>query len=203
MRNLKTALAVMVCLGGYALLGLPAPFYACIAAIICMQDTVTHTVRFGLSRVLGTAVGGALGLGLLWLDGLIGLPGVHILLVGAGVAAAIYLGVLLNNPQSCTISATVLCAVLLIGRSDSQFIYALNRILETFFGIVVAVLINRFINPPVEATDEPLKWSWKIPRTDLLEHGSVPLSWFRRSLTQVASEKGDEPDADSGTKDKP
>ena len=72
MRNIKTAVAVVICF----LLFLPfwsqaspagegmqiGPFYACITAVICMQSSVEQSVRQGVSRVIGTLMGGALGL---------------------------------------------------------------------------------------------------------------------------------------------
>jgi len=197
MRNLKTALSVMLCMGAYAIFGAPAPFYACIAAILCMRDTVENTVRFGMSRLLGTCIGGLLGLGLLWLDTGLGLPFLHIFLTGIGVAAAIYLGVLFNNPNSCTIAAAVLCAVMLGNRGDSQFVYALNRIGETFFGIIVAVVINRFINPAVRSGEQPLKWWGRIARTDLEEDATLT----RTKLQRTPQTEEDLPD--DGTDGKP
>lgn len=192
MRNLKTALAVVICMSVYAIFGAPTPFYACIAAIICMQDTVENTVRFGLSRLLGTCIGGLLGLSFLWLDSVIGLSFIHIFLTGIGVAVAIYLGVLFNNPNSCTIAAAVLCAVMLNNHGDNQFIYAINRIGETFFGIIVAVIINRLINPAVSSSGNSLKWSGGIARTDLEEDSTLS-----RTKLQRKPEAEDTPDKET------
>jgi hypothetical protein len=73
MRVVKTAVAVMLsytifvpfgliyneALGG--VWGQLGPLYACIACIICTQSTLGQTIQQGLSRLIGVAVGGALG----------------------------------------------------------------------------------------------------------------------------------------------
>ena len=44
-RNLKTALAVTLCIGFFELIHRQYPFYACIAAVICMKDTVENSYK--------------------------------------------------------------------------------------------------------------------------------------------------------------
>ena len=73
MRTIKTAVAVML---SYLLFvpfdlmyreeyggiwGQMGPLYACIACIVCMQSSLGQTVRQGVSRLIGVAIGGALG----------------------------------------------------------------------------------------------------------------------------------------------
>ena len=192
MRNLKTTLAVVVCMTVYAVFGRPIPFFACVAAVICMQDTVFNTVQYGLSRLLGSLIGGALGLGLLWVDAFGFWIGIHILLAGLGVCLAIYLALLFGNPNACALAATVLLSVFLIDRGENQYWYALNRILETAFGIIVAIAINRLINPRVSKTDGSLSWSGKIARTDF-EEGCTLGRTDHRS-TRPPEEEKSEPD---------
>ena len=49
-RNLKTALAVTLCIGFFELIHRQYPFYACIAAVICMKDTVENSYKMGKSN---------------------------------------------------------------------------------------------------------------------------------------------------------
>lgn len=155
-RNVKTAVAVMICFviflpwwGGAAsdsrTLG---PFYACIAAIICMQGSVEASVKQGLSRLLGTLVGG-----------LVGLAGVSLTLVspnyvvttlifGLCVMAAIYICTILHQPKACSIAAVVCCAVILSHSGEDRYFYTVARMAETAVGIVVAVAVNRVLPSP-------------------------------------------------------
>ena len=47
LRNIKTALAVTVCMIIFQFLGRENAFYACIAAVICMKDTVSSSFTMG------------------------------------------------------------------------------------------------------------------------------------------------------------
>ena len=201
MRNLKTTLAVVVCMTVYAVFGRTMPFFACVAAVICMQDTVFNTVQLGFSRLLGSLIGGALGIGLLWVDAFGGHITLHILLAGLGVCLAIYLALLLGNPNACALAATVLLSVFLIDRGENQYLYALNRILETAFGIVVAIAINRLINPRVSKTDGSLSWSGKIARTDF-EEGYTPKRTKDRSADPQPLQPSEAEESDSARRNR-
>ena len=74
MRTIKTTVAVMLSLAiflplealgtaeGTRFIDQLGPFYACIASIVCMQSSVGATWKQGGSRLLGTLIGGLLGL---------------------------------------------------------------------------------------------------------------------------------------------
>ncbi|MFQ7450102.1 MAG: FUSC family protein [Flavonifractor plautii] len=95
MRVVKTAVAVMLsytifvpfgliyneALGG--VWGQLGPLYACIACIICTQSTLGQTIQQGLSRLIGVAVGGALGTATLLLGAALDDPWVRIPALGA------------------------------------------------------------------------------------------------------------------------
>ena len=73
MRTVKTAVSVMISylvfvpfgllyreeLGG--VWGQMGPLYACIACVVCMQSSLGQTMQQGISRFIGVAVGGTLG----------------------------------------------------------------------------------------------------------------------------------------------
>ena len=61
-RAVKTTVAVAICILLAALFGRQDKFYASIAAIICMRKTSTETSSAGIQRIVGTVVGGAVGL---------------------------------------------------------------------------------------------------------------------------------------------
>ena len=63
LRNIKTAISVCICL----ILFSKDPFFAAIASIMCMQDTVEHSLKIATNRVVGTLLGGLLGLIFLYL----------------------------------------------------------------------------------------------------------------------------------------
>ena len=58
----KTALSVFICMIIPHLLNMEYPFYACIAAVICLKDSHENTVKMGVNRMIGTLIGGCAGI---------------------------------------------------------------------------------------------------------------------------------------------
>ena len=70
------------------------------------------------------------------------------LIVAVGVSLVIYTCNLLKKPSASSISSVTLIAILITQTSDNYLIYALHRTIETAFGVIVAILINKYIHPP-------------------------------------------------------
>ena len=58
LRTIKSGIAVFLCL----LLLPDEPFFACITAVIFLQDTFYNSIHMGLNRGAGTIIGAILGL---------------------------------------------------------------------------------------------------------------------------------------------
>ncbi|MDO3408264.1 aromatic acid exporter family protein [Saccharibacillus sp. CPCC 101409] len=143
MRNIKTALAVFICvLISYAL-DLEYPFYAAIATIIAMESSITSSYVAGKNRTMGTLVGAAFG-------GLFAFVAPHNALLSAiGIVCVIYVCNLLKWNKSVSIAGIVFLAIMLnLHPGEGAFTYALHRVLDTLLGIGVAVLVNYFVVPP-------------------------------------------------------
>jgi uncharacterized membrane protein YgaE (UPF0421/DUF939 family) len=118
------------------------PFYAAIAAIICMQNTVEESFKVGRNRVLGTILGAVIGVIFY------SIRPTSILLSGVGIMIVIYICNLVKWNKSVTIAGIVFCVIMTNLDGRDPFFYALNRVLDTLLGIIVAVLVNYFIVPP-------------------------------------------------------
>ena len=152
MRTIKTTVAVMLSLAiflplealgtaeGTRFIDQLGPFYACIASIVCMQSSVGATWKQGVSRLLGTLIGGLLGLLCVSVTTYWGHPVVLVLVCGVGTLACIYLCNVLNRPSACAISAIVCCSIMLSHSGQERYFYTVARMLETAVGILVAVL---------------------------------------------------------------
>lgn len=157
MRMVKTAVAVVICfflflpfwvrtpVGEYDPLKEIGPFYACIAAIICMQSSIKQSVHQGMSRIIGTCIGGGVGLAVLLLDDAVGQPVVTGLMMGGGIILTLWLCNLVQRPAACSIGCVVVCVVMLNHGGPERYLYTLFRILETMVGIGVTVLVNRWL----------------------------------------------------------
>lgn len=144
-RNIKTALSVLVCLIFW-----PNSLFAAIAAVICVQDTVENSLKIGISRLIGTLLGGILGVIFLYAINDLHLQNVLPLVVAVGVSFIIYICNLIKRPSACSISSITLMGILLSQSYSSPLMYSVQKTVETAFGVIVAILINKYINPPKE-----------------------------------------------------
>lgn len=145
-RNIKTALAVFICL-----LFLNKSLMAAIAAIICMQSTIEDSVVTGINRLIGTLLGGLLGIVIIYFISLFNLQDYSVFIAALSVSLVICICNLIKKPAACVISSIVVLGIVIDPSIDNQFSYALNRTLETSLGVVIAILVNRFINPPTDS----------------------------------------------------
>ena len=155
MRVVKTAVAVMLsytifvpfgliyneALGG--VWGQLGPLYACIACIICTQSTLGQTIQQGLSRLIGVAVGGALGTATLLLGAALDDPWVRIPALGAVCVAGVWICLLLKRPTACGMACILPCVILITGVTGvTRYYYAAARIIETVVGLLIALGVN-------------------------------------------------------------
>lgn len=149
MRNIKTAVAVTLCyfifLPFWDPSGEVGPFYACIASVICMQDSVEKSFRQGVSRTIGTLLGGLVGLVILFVDDSVNSNLLLGLMLGAGCVAVIWLCNLIGRSSSSSLGCVVLSVVLINHGGVERYIYFLSRVVETVVGIAVAVAVNHLL----------------------------------------------------------
>ena len=145
LRNLKTALSVLACILFFEILQRDTPFYACIAAVICTGDSVEKSVLAGKNRLIGTLIGGLYGIAFIFIEPYIPIP--TAILISFGVMLVIYTGVLLKKQPSISISCVVFLSIMTNLRGGVTYIYAINRIVDTAIGIVIAVIVNKYFNP--------------------------------------------------------
>lgn len=148
MRTLKTTLAVLLCLIIYHFSGHFGSFLACVSAIICMQDCIDKSIQSGLHRIAGTAIGAALGMAFLYLLRLIANPYLVIALTAFGVLGVIFFCNLLKIENAIIIACTVFFVIVQQHGEGSPLVYSIYRLLDTTLGIIIAILINRFIGNP-------------------------------------------------------
>ena len=169
MRIIKTAVAVMLAYGIFlpfglmydtetyhGVLGQMGPLYACIACIVCMQSTLGQTVQSGVSRLIGVAIGGVLGVATLLLgdrldNGLLVLP-----ILGVLCVAGMWISLLIQRPAACVLACIVPCVILITGVTGTdRYYYAAARIIETVIGVCVAMLVNKLLPDHREEHEAP------------------------------------------------
>lgn len=142
MRNIKTAIAIFICLVIANILKLEYPFYAAIATVISMENSVTNSFTAGKNRVMGTFVGAGVGLAFA------SIQPENVWLCALGTIVVIYLCNLLKWNKSVSIASIVFLAIMLNLQGASPFQYSINRITDTLIGVGVAVMVNYLVYPP-------------------------------------------------------
>ncbi|MDR1210321.1 MAG: aromatic acid exporter family protein [Clostridiales bacterium] len=148
MRTLKTGLCVFICLTLAFVFHYDWPVFACVASIVCLQDTPEKSFVTGFARVIGTLIGGVIGIILLWVYLAAPYDIIKIPLTTAGIIIAVVSCVALKKPEAASICAITVTVISLAAyhSTGEVFIYALVRMAETAAGVVVAVLVNRFVS---------------------------------------------------------
>lgn len=174
MRTFKTALAVFFCLLLHDFLGTSGVSSAAITAIICMKETQSDTVKTGLVRIVGTIIGGILAYVYLLLQYKIkvsptlaeipfSLDWLPYIMIPIFIIVCIYLCNIFKIKEASTICSIAFIVVILgFGDASHQDIIdrVILRVIATLMGIVIAMLVNRFIAPydknePNQASHKP------------------------------------------------
>lgn len=145
LRNVKSALSAALCALIYFFID-RNPTFACIGAVYGMGNDLEHSWQQGGNRLIGTVIGGFLGMGLFWLYLVIDPPGEkRILLVPltfVGVVILICLAQMFRWPTAVQPGSVVLCIILFNTPIDTYVSYALNRMVDTGFGVLLSMGIN-------------------------------------------------------------
>lgn len=158
MRTIKTALAVMLCILLFHLTDRGSPLIAALAAVFSLRQDLTTSISFGRSRVLGNSLGGLFAMIFYYVQSLFKNDFyVELFLLPFFVILVIVLSDGINN-NSGIISAiaTMLLIALSIPQGES-ILYALNRVLDTFIGTVIAISLNGVISPQTDEKEKQIK----------------------------------------------
>ncbi|RKR74555.1 FUSC family protein [Frondihabitans australicus] len=125
------------------LLGQPEPTFAAIAALLVMQPSINQSFGRGLER----SVGVVMGVGLAYLVvAVLGHQHTWVVLV-AIVVAMLFAWLVKLTPTSATQVPISAMLVLVTGLVTPG--YAVDRIVETVIGAIVALAVNTLVAPPV------------------------------------------------------
>ena len=162
-RNLKTALAVFLCIVITDLLRIDsrALDITCFSAILCMQDSVENSIIVGKDRILGTFI--ACFLSIIFLNLVKEFPlliSFKALLISIFIIFIIFFHNLIEKQDAITIACTVFVTITLSGLANTTYIpwYSyptidmidyksiIHRIVGTIFGIIIAIIVNKYVN---------------------------------------------------------
>lgn len=169
LRNIKTALSVMICVIINAFLETLFPLlpvsksmfyrilsvfisrnmsvYACIAAVIVMCSSLSLSLKSGAERILGTLLGGISGIIFLLIKTKL-IP-FDTLILPLGVTLLIYFLTVIDKSELITVTLTVFL-ITMISSDKEAHIYVIAKVLATVLGTAVSLSVNRLIKPKGE-----------------------------------------------------
>ncbi|MGD9568464.1 MAG: aromatic acid exporter family protein [Sedimentibacter sp.] len=151
MRNIKTSISVFLCLLIFEFINRDNAIHACIAAIICMQNTIDDSFKKGGERVFGTIIGGIAGVLILFTVKELGNEKLLLFIIPLGIIILIEICVSLKFKQSVVICCVVYLSILISKEHEGGYIlYTINRIIDTTIGIMITIFVNKYLKVPDE-----------------------------------------------------
>ena len=149
-RTGKTVIAVFLCFLIDTVRGNSVPFYAAIAAILCIQKNIDDSLKIALTREIATIIGGIFGMVVLFFERevyCIPYDLLRYLVLSLLLIPLINFSVWIKQEDGTFLMCVVfLCITATHGNSESPFEFGINRIIDTTIGIAVALLVNQFSN---------------------------------------------------------
>lgn len=149
-RTGKTVIAVFLCFFIDTLRENSVPFYASIAAILCIQKTFNDSLKIAATREIATIIGGIFGIGVLLFESEIYcIPNdlLRYLFLSVMLIPLINFSVLIKQEQGTFLMCVVFLCITATHRNDENpFVFGISRIFDTTIGIAVALTVNQFSN---------------------------------------------------------
>lgn len=172
-RIIKSAAAVFLCFVIYMIRGAGIPFYSAIAAILCMQRELDDAKAKGKSRLTATLIGGVAGMVMLYLLRCFMIDEnsfIRYTVISIALIPLIALTVMIKQPDCSYLTCVVyLCVCVSHGSDADPFAFALNRMIDTWIGIIVALGVNAFHLPHHYHKEVYIE----VPLSYLLDQGSL------------------------------
>lgn len=143
MRIIKTVIAVFLC-GLLAFLRDKSALYSMFAALFCIQKSTGKTIESSLNRVLGTLVGGVVGvLAVYSMDTLniLHIDLLRYLLLSLLLIPVIEFALFIKKPEIAGMACMVVMC-LVVDPGDKPAVYSIERLFETSVGVVLACGID-------------------------------------------------------------
>lgn len=116
---------------------------ACIACLLCSQDTVKVSAKAGLNRVIITFIGGVVGIVVIAIDDAVANDWVMAIMVALGILATLCLCKAAKVPYiNARIGGVTFILVTCTLQSSARIYYGVFRLLSTVFGVVVVILVS-------------------------------------------------------------
>lgn len=111
-----------------------------------MENANESPWKSGGARLIGTILGGFIGIGLHYVQALFPSKAMQVVLLLLGIMLLIYVSLLFKCANAIQGGAVVFYIVMLNTPSDQYIVYAINRMIDTAFGVCMSIGINVFLS---------------------------------------------------------
>lgn len=152
LRIIKTSVAVLICLLTFYAFKYYNPIYAVIACVLMMKSSVEESFKSGIQRIVGTVMGGIAAI--IFINLLQALNIAHeniitVIIISIGVLILLMLSKATHADSYVGSMAVMVFLIIMLSNNatkDNHIEYIVVRVLETTYGVVIAVLVNRYLN---------------------------------------------------------
>lgn len=150
MRVIKTALAIVICLLIMEIANEKYSVYSAVVAIVCMQRDWMDTLQASKDRFVGTFLGALFGLItylIIIYFNLADFTLLSYLIIGIASIVLMMTTIAINNSEITAITCIIFLSIISFRDMEASIYYfTLRKIIDTFVGISVALLINITLN---------------------------------------------------------
>lgn len=116
---------------------------ACITCLLCCQDTEQISKKAGLNRLIITAVGGIVGMIVVWIDTRVSAQWLLVVMVAAGVLLTLFLCKAAKVPYiNARIGGVTFILVTCTLSGHARIWYAVFRFVSTLYGVAVVLAVT-------------------------------------------------------------
>lgn len=148
-RTLKTAISVLLCVLVMRLVfHIDNPMIACLSSVFALREEISKAYSFGISRIIGNACGGFLALLAFSIQHVLPLRFIPYILPSLCVIIFIQTMNIIHNQAGIISGMAAFFMIFFSIPAHQSFHYVIFRIMETFIGVLIAILVNHIIKPP-------------------------------------------------------
>ena len=154
LRTLKTAISVFLCVVLFRVLHRGSPMLAALSAIFSLRTDHEQTFKFALSRFVGNTTGGVVAILLFQLRAILPYQEYTDLLLAPIGIILIILFCNQFNKTGVINSCSTFLVIFFNVESGQNTAYAIQRILDTLIGALIAIGVNHLLPNPHLKTEE-------------------------------------------------
>lgn len=152
LRTIKTGISVFLCILISLLLRRETYVVSAITAVFTLREDMVNTLTFGKYRVAGNTIGALTSVWVIFLFQLFGDSGmVQLIAVPLTIVAMITILVRFRFQEGIVGATATLLTIVFMIPEDSSYIYALNRVMDSFIGMGVAIGVNYLLPSKMDA----------------------------------------------------